>query len=155
MSWRHLSISGISQLLLTRFLPNFRGRLARSSQVQGKVKATSRQGQDKIKARSRQGQGKVKARARQGQGKVKARSGKGQGKVKERSRKGQGKVKVRSRYLDLRFVWTQFFLDPKFIQNNVKGFDLKAIQSCFYTIFCMFFVQSQIVMHFLSWFLAS
>ena len=27
MSWRHLSISGISQLLLIRFSPNFKGRI--------------------------------------------------------------------------------------------------------------------------------
>merc|ERR1712177_7156 len=58
--WGHLYISGISQLLLTRFGLNFKG----------KVKARSRQGQGKVKARSRQGQGKVKARSRQGQCKV-------------------------------------------------------------------------------------
>ena len=95
LSSQHLSISGISQLLLTRFWPNFRGRLASLSQVQGKVKARSRQGQGKVKARSRQGQGNVKVRSRQGQGKVKVRSRQGQGKEKERSR--QGKVNARLR----------------------------------------------------------
>ena len=62
----HLSISGTSQLLLTRFWPNFRGRLASLSQVQRKIEARSRQGQGNVKVRSRQGQGKVKAGSRQG-----------------------------------------------------------------------------------------
>ena len=42
LSWQHLYISGISQLLLTQFWPNFRGRLASLSQVQGKVEVRSR-----------------------------------------------------------------------------------------------------------------
>ena len=44
-------ISGISQLLLTQFGLNFKG----------KVKAMSRQGPGKVKARSRKGQVKAKS----------------------------------------------------------------------------------------------
>ena len=75
-----MSISGISQLLLTQFGPNFKG----------KVKARSRQGQGKVKARSRQ-------RSKPGQGQAKRRSGQVHGKVKERFRQGKSKVKERSR----------------------------------------------------------
>ena len=70
------------QLLLTRFRPNFKGR----------VKARSRQGQGKVKARSRQGQGKFKARSREGHGKFLAMSRRGPDKVKARSRRGQVKL---------------------------------------------------------------
>ena len=77
-----MSISGISQLLLTQFGPNFKG----------KVKARTRQFKDKVRARSWQGQGEVQARSRRSSGKVKARSRRGQGKVE---RQGQGKINVK------------------------------------------------------------
>ena len=55
--WWHLYISGISQLLLTQFGLNFKGKVkARSWQSQCKFMARSRRGLDKVKARSsRQG----------------------------------------------------------------------------------------------------
>ena len=85
--WWHLYISGISQLLLTRFGLNFKG----------KVKARSRQSQCKVGARLEKCQGKVKARPRQGHGKVKVRSSQGQANVKERSGQGKGNVRATSR----------------------------------------------------------
>ena len=42
-------------LVLEVYIPNFRGRLTMSSQVQGKVKARLRQDQDRVRVRSRQG----------------------------------------------------------------------------------------------------
>ena len=49
------NISSVADTILTKL-----SMLARSSQVQGEVKARLRQG--KVKARSRKGQGKVKVR---------------------------------------------------------------------------------------------
>ena len=80
-------ISGISQLLLTRFGLNFKG----------KVKARSRQSQCKVEARLGKGQGKVKARSWQCQSQFEPRLGQVHGKVKERIRQGKSKVKSRSR----------------------------------------------------------
>ena len=68
-----MDILGVSQLLLTRFGLNFKGKEAKSMKVLGKVKAKSRQGQSKVKARSRPGQEKVGASSWQGQGEVLAR----------------------------------------------------------------------------------
>ena len=90
--------TGISgQLLLTRFGPNFKGKVkAGSKQCQGKVKVRSKQGQGKVNASSMQGKAKIRARSskvkaslRQGQGMFMARSRRGSGKVKARSRRGQ------------------------------------------------------------------
>ena len=58
-------ISGISQLLLTLFGLNFKGKVkARSRQYQSNVKAGSRQGKGKVMAMSKPVQEKVKARSR-------------------------------------------------------------------------------------------
>ena len=84
MSGQHLSISGISQLLLTDFLPNFKGRFSGQSLTnanhQGRVKTRLRQSQDKVRTSSCQGQGEVLARSKRGQGKV--------------ERQGRGKINV-------------------------------------------------------------
>ena len=86
-------ISGISQLLLTRFGLNFKGKVkARSRQGQGKVNIRSRQCQGEVKARLSQGQDKVWLSSRRGLGKVKKRPRRGQGNIE---RQGQGKINVR------------------------------------------------------------
>ena len=110
------SKSAISQLLLARFWPNFKGRFLATSRTDFNCYGDICSGNicpgdicpyqeylncywpdfDQILEVGWQGQGKVKARSGQGQDKVRPGSGQGQGKVRARSGQGQCKVRARS-----------------------------------------------------------
>jgi len=147
------STSAISQLLLTRFWPNFKRRFLGPSLTHpnchgdicpGNIcpvdicpyleylscywpnfdQTLGWQVKAKFKVRSRKGQGKVKAGWRQGQGKVKARSR--QGKVKARLRKDQCKVKAKSRQGQSQVKERERLRQHKQSLNhnyNIMGFD--------------------------------
>ena len=119
LSSRHLSISGISQLLLTRFWWNFTGKFLGTSRKDSNCHLSrqhllwwhlyisgisqlllTRFGlnfKGKVKARSRQSQCKVEARLGKGPGKVMARSWQCQSQFRTRSGQVHGKVKERIR----------------------------------------------------------
>ena len=110
------SMSAISQLLLARFWPNFKGRFLGHSRTDSNCYGDICAGNiypgnicpyqeylncywpdfNQMLEVGWQGQGKVKARSGQGQDKVRAGSGQGQGKVRARSGQGQCKVRARS-----------------------------------------------------------